>query len=726
MTGGLAGKQNSRRWTHHWRQWRWSAVVILAGAAVLALWIARTISLETDHQIAQQQLIGARAAATLSMEINMLASAVNNIGATSEADATGTLTGAHGIVARVLAAGETWALLPPDARASAVANGAGPGLPALTLPYNVNGQWFVAALHAPREGGLAAAAMPLEPILSALEEAAASVPGVAVVSASTGRVWISAPFDPAAIGQPADAPFGDGDVPANALVAPIASPFGLELALHPTTPGLPAAWWTGVIPTIVISALLILGTAIAVRFAVASRPGPAPEATQPSLAGHGGAEMDMAETVAGAGAPVSDVSVSDVSVSGASVSEEPAGTADATAAPGHNAILRTGLSEILRPQPIVAYRARVDSNGDIDLHDVHVGDLPGCPHLESHTQNSSSAFLEALCRDDRFALERAIQLAAGLPGDAPQSANGGWLRLGTSDNHIWMRHWLRRIDAEDHVDVLGLLVESSAENAEYAALIEARNAAEAVSVRKSRFIASVSHELRTPLNAIIGFAELMEKETLGPIGTPRYKGYLADISTSGRHLRDLINDIIDISRVEAEELDLADIIFDVGDELASCARLVSEQIDKAGLEFVSDLPDALPKLRADVLRFRQIILNLLGNAIKFTPTGGEIGVSVRLTPEGTMRISVIDTGVGMDEAGIERALQPFGRIETPDRTGIEGTGLGLPIARALMEFHGGKLDIVSARDAGTTVNLTFPIDRVIDDTESERAVAAGA
>ena len=604
------------------------------------------------------------------------------------------------------------------ARASAVANGAGPGRPTLTLPYEVDGRWYLAALHAPRDGGLVAAVMPMEPIMSVLDDAATATSGAVAIIAPTGRIWIAAPFAPPMVGKPITALTDTVETASNTHVAEIASPFGLRLSLNQSPAGMPEGWWADMMPTILISALLILAASVAVRVAAVPRDRGSLPADQ-SAAGHlvdtGDGTLAQPDTDAGTDANADANAALDTDT-GSDISAE-----QAPQAAGR------GLPELLRPLPIVAYRARIDGHGNIDLHDVHVGALPNCRSLESGTENPPSAFLETLYPEDRFSLERAIQLAAGLPGDDPVPANGGWLRLGTPEDHIWMRHRLQRVDGGDHVDIHGLLVESNAENAEHAALIEARDAAESVSLRKSRFIASVSHELRTPLNAIIGFAELMENETLGPIGTPRYKGYLSDISTSGRHLRDLINDIIDISRVEAEELDLADTIFDVGGELQSCARLVGEQIDAAGLEFVDDIPDGLPKLRADALRFRQIVLNLLGNSIKFTPSGGEIGVSARMTPDGLLRISVIDTGVGMDDQGIERALQPFGRVENPDRAGVEGTGLGLPIARALMEFHGGKLDIVSALDAGTTVNLTFPIDRLVDsDERAERFAATGA
>ena len=262
----------------------------------------------------------------------------------------------------------------------------------------------------------------------------------------------------------------------------------------------------------------------------------------------------------------------------------------------------------------------------------------------------------------------------------------------------------------------GLLVPADGLRAAWQNLQDVAQDAHAANISKSRFLARLSHELRTPLNAIIGFSALMEAETYGPIGSQRYKGYLADIGASGHHLRDLINDIIDISRVETGELELSESALPVHEELQACIRLIGERLDASRLTFRLDVPDALPQLMADPLRFRQIMLNLLSNSIKFTPPGGRIHLTVSINEDGSLKIALIDSGIGMTPEGVRRAMEPFGRLTEEHHRPTEGTGLGLPIARGLVGLHGGKLDIESKLGGGTTVTVVFPARRLIAST----------
>jgi signal transduction histidine kinase len=223
---------------------------------------------------------------------------------------------------------------------------------------------------------------------------------------------------------------------------------------------------------------------------------------------------------------------------------------------------------------------------------------------------------------------------------------------------------------------------------------EARAAAEAANRAKTDFLASVSHELRTPLNAILGFSELLGFQMLGPLGHARYGEYAADIHRSGRHLLELVNDILDLSKVIAGKAELRESEFPVRALIADCVA-----------------PD-LPLLHADFRMIKQILLNLLSNAAKFTPGGGRIQVAAAWVKGDGLVISVSDTGIGMSPADIEKALLPFGQIDSRIARRHEGAGLGLPIARAHAELHGGRLIVESAAGQGTKVTLALPESRL--------------
>ena len=222
----------------------------------------------------------------------------------------------------------------------------------------------------------------------------------------------------------------------------------------------------------------------------------------------------------------------------------------------------------------------------------------------------------------------------------------------------------------------------------------------------------MSHELRTPLNAIMGFSEVMSLEVLGPIGQPRYREYAEDILTSSRHLLRLINDILDIAKIEAGKLDVDETAIDVGELLADAHRFVEKTGERAGLTVVVTTPD-VPKVRADERRLKQILLNLLSNAIKFTPSGGTVGLAAEETDDGGIAFSVTDTGIGIAPDEIERAMAPFSQVETGLARRYDGTGLGLPLSKALAELHGGSLTLESQPGVGTTVTVRLPPERVL-------------
>ena len=243
---------------------------------------------------------------------------------------------------------------------------------------------------------------------------------------------------------------------------------------------------------------------------------------------------------------------------------------------------------------------------------------------------------------------------------------------------------------------------------------EARLRAEEANLAKSRFLATMSHELRTPLNAILGFSEIMRGEILGPHANPTYKEYADDIHQSGQHLLTLINEILDISRIEAGRYELHEAPVALTDVVEDCHRLMRVRAENKGLKIVETFEENLTQLWADERAIRQICLNLLSNAIKFTPTGGTITLKVGRTPLGGQFLSVKDTGPGIPEGEIPRVLRSFGQGSLAHQTAEGGTGLGLPITKGLTELHDGTFELKSKLRYGTEVIITLPRSRVME------------
>jgi signal transduction histidine kinase len=244
--------------------------------------------------------------------------------------------------------------------------------------------------------------------------------------------------------------------------------------------------------------------------------------------------------------------------------------------------------------------------------------------------------------------------------------------------------------------------------------------ADMASRSKSAFLAAMSHELRTPLNAIIGFSEVMAVEAFGAMGNPQYRSYASDIHNSGKHLLALISDILDLSRLEAGKAELHEEGVTPSILAINCLRMVERQAEQAGLTLTRDIPVGLPRVLADERRLKQVVLNLLSNAIKFTQPGGSVTLSIRQSPDG-VHIAVSDTGVGIAPENIARAFENFGQIDSTIARHHQGAGLGLPLARQLMELHGGTLTLDSVVSMGTIATASLPPSRVLALSRAEAA-----
>jgi signal transduction histidine kinase len=243
-------------------------------------------------------------------------------------------------------------------------------------------------------------------------------------------------------------------------------------------------------------------------------------------------------------------------------------------------------------------------------------------------------------------------------------------------------------------------------------LEQARREAEEASRAKSNFLAAMSHELRTPLNAILGFADIMRQGLFGPIGNARYADYIDGIVKSGQHLLSLINDVLDMSRVEAGKLELTEAVLDVSQAVDEAIDLVNVTADGKGVRLRRAIPAALPQLQADARLLRQMLLNLLSNAIKFTPEGGHVEIASAILTDGSLAIRVNDSGMGMTDHQLKRVFEPFSQGDSLRAREVGGSGLGLPITRRLIELHDGQIHLSSRKSAGTTATLIFPASRV--------------
>jgi len=246
-------------------------------------------------------------------------------------------------------------------------------------------------------------------------------------------------------------------------------------------------------------------------------------------------------------------------------------------------------------------------------------------------------------------------------------------------------------------------------------VILTRNAAvaEESSRLKSEFLANMSHELRTPLNAILGFSETMKSQLFGPIGSPKYVEYVSDIWDSGKHLLKIVDEVLDMAKVEAGQAALDEVEVDLNELVAGCLRLVGDDARQSQVRLVTDCAANLHGIWGDERRLTQVLLNVLSNAVRFTEAGGSVTIKIDRTPAGTVAISVTDTGIGIAADQVANILTPFGQVEGSYSKHYNGTGLGLPIAKSFVELHGGSLALNSEIGKGTEVRIELPAERIM-------------
>ncbi len=370
--------------------------------------------------------------------------------------------------------------------------------------------------------------------------------------------------------------------------------------------------------------------------------------------------------------------------------------ADLAIESGREIVRRSYIDQVLDHAPVGVLL--LDDDGRILSINRYGAEIFGAAEAEL-----SGASLKDLFPADQWSALDATAGAGMSPGELPIEAS---LLLPSG----LVRHVAIRIVPLAHLHDAGAAM---AIIQDITARVEATLAAERANATKSQFLANMSHELRTPLNAIIGFSEIMRSEAFGSIADERYIQYAADINDSGTHLLNLINDILDISKLEAGKLELNETACSVADTIESALRFVRQAAARGSVTLAQEGLDTLPTLRADARRLKQIFVNLVSNAIKFTPPDGSVTIRGRCDGDGgPLAISVVDTGIGMTADDIPRALTPFNQIDSQLSRRYEGTGLGLPLTKSLVELHGGTLTIESKPDVGTTVIVRLPGERI--------------
>jgi PAS domain S-box-containing protein len=289
---------------------------------------------------------------------------------------------------------------------------------------------------------------------------------------------------------------------------------------------------------------------------------------------------------------------------------------------------------------------------------------------------------------------------------------------------IWINE-SARVVRDDNGSILyyeGSIEDITERKAQEGALHEAKVNSDLASRAKSEFLANMSHELRTPLNSIIGFSDIIAAQAFGEIKQPEYIEYAGNINESGKRLLKIINEILDISKIEAGNRQLNEGRVDIKKAIKSCLDLFATKIEAGRME-ITDMLAGMPKVIGEELAIKQVVMNLISNAVKFTPSGGRLTLSYEVDKGGRLRVSFTDTGIGLDEHEIKKALSPFGQVDNQLSRSGSGTGLGLTLVASLMRLHGGDLELFSQKGIGTTASVVFPVERVTipKDSETEKA-----
>jgi PAS domain S-box-containing protein len=375
---------------------------------------------------------------------------------------------------------------------------------------------------------------------------------------------------------------------------------------------------------------------------------------------------------------------------------------------------KDGAEQLMRSER--RFRALVSGSSDIvavlDAEGRITFDTPSAKHILGYGKGAliGRKLTEIAVDEDDFAARTLLDRLFGNREDTVT----GEIRCRTKSGEIvdLEFHGTNRLDDPDVAGLVINLRDITERNRVAAELRAAKARAEAANESKSKFLANVSHELRTPLNSIIGFSDILKTAPYGALGDARYGAHAQDINRSGRYLLTVINSLLDYTKADSGHLRLENILVDPMAEAKVCLRLFEEQVAAKMLDFKIDPVTDDFMLMLDRSKLRQVMINLISNAIKFTPDHGKVALEAHLAADRSCIINVQDNGIGMSDSDIANALQPFGKAGHGLLRGDDGAGLGLPLAKALVELHGGTLEITSGRDVGTLVRITLPPDRV--------------
>jgi len=587
--------------------------------------------------------------------------------------------------------------LPVPAVAEAAATASRTGAPALSMPFEGAGLWYAAIIKERRAGagspaGYEGIQFPVTQILEWWSSMRLPAGASVTLLTADGRIWLRDPFLPGQIGAAAaDDPFAAAVRPDRARLSRVVEydadgidavvgwrsleSFGLVLAVGLDRDELaPAAAWSSTVPLLL--ALIMTGIVFLAVTVMWIPPLPA----EPVPA-HPAAPATQRQPEARRPEP-----------------------APAALRPGPG---NGSLQAFARKMPVVVYQQRIGP--DLSVRYEYVS--PGIREIYGIEPAALEArpglIFEMVHEDDRARVERTFEAAWRSNEDLDAE-----YRIVTPTGRTkWVHNVARAATrvAGGEIGVWdGIILDVTTQKAAERELREVRNEAELTNKVKADFLANVSHELRTPLNAIIGFSEVISNETFGPVGIDKYLEYARDIHESADHLLALVNDILDLSRIEAGRATLVLEDVDASELVDSCLRLIHGRAAEARLQLRRHVDATLPRLRVDPLKIKQILINLLSNAIKFTGSGGTVTIRVAAIPSGGVSLAVSDTGIGIAQQDMAKAIETYGRIERDASQRVEGTGLGLPLAKALAELHGGELVIDSRAGKGTTVEVRLP------------------